>query len=136
MTVAHHRGTPPWHTHRGAHKHSLTALALTHTQDALIVTADAPGLTADDVKVQVTDGNMLTISGERHNEHEEKTDRFHRIERSYGKFMRRFPLPDTVDGGKVTASVDHGVVHVSIPKKTATEGPRVMDVKVSTKTGR
>ena len=65
----------------------------------------------------MTDGNVLTISGERKQEHEEKTDKIHRIERSYGKFIRSFPLPENADASKVTASVDQGVVSVTIPKK-------------------
>ena len=58
-------------------------------------------MTAADIKVQVTDGNMLSISGERRNESEERTEKMHRVERSYGKFSRSFALPSDADASKV-----------------------------------
>lgn len=94
--------------------------------------ADVPGLAAADIRVQVSDGNMLTISGERKREHEEQTDRFHRVERSFGKFSRSFPLPTNADMVKITATVDQGVVTVVIPKKL--DSIRVADIPVISRT--
>ncbi len=87
-------------------------------------------MTASDVKVQLTDNNTLTISGSRKQEHEEKTDKMHRVERSYGRFSRSFSLPPDADASKITANVDNGVVHVTIPKMK--EAPsRVTDIPVT-----
>ena len=102
-------------------------------QDAYIVKADTPGLTASDLKVQLTDDHTLSISGERKRDHEEKTDKYHRVERSYGSFTRTFALPENADASKISANVDHGVVRVSIAKREAAK-PKVTDVPVTSKT--
>ncbi|MEQ9330829.1 Hsp20/alpha crystallin family protein [Thalassobaculum sp.] len=81
--------------------------------NAISVTAELPGLTEKDVEVTLEDG-VLTLKGEKR---EEKTDADAKLtERRYGRFMRSFRLPDGIDEDKVTASVDHGVLHISVPK--------------------
>ena len=97
-----------------------------------MVRADAPGMTAADVKVQVMDGNVLSITGKRKHEHEEKTDKMHRVERSFGSFHRTFPLPSDANVSAISASVENGVVEISIPKlpPRAGEAPRIRDVPV------
>lgn len=95
---------------------TLGSCDIVETPEAHVLKLDAPGLTGEDIKVQVTDGNTLTISGERKKESEERTDKLHRVERSYGRFVRSFPLPSNVDAGKISASMDHGVVQVTVPK--------------------
>jgi len=84
------------------------------------VRADLPGLTKDDVKVELTD-EALTISGERKAEKEEKREGFFRSERSYGIFYRQIPLPQGVDADKATATFTNGVLEVTIqvPKSEA-----------------
>lgn len=86
----------------------------------LTVRADLPGLTKDDVKVELTD-EALTISGERKEEKEEKREGFFRSERSYGTFYRQIPLPQGVDADKATATFTNGVLEVTIqvPKSEA-----------------
>jgi HSP20 family protein len=80
----------------------------------LVISADLPGLTPDDVQLQVEDG-MLTISGERRQSGEERQDGFYRSERSYGSFSRSIALPEGVDEDQVNARFEHGVLEVSVP---------------------
>jgi HSP20 family protein len=80
----------------------------------LVVRADLPGLTKDDVHVEVTD-EALTIEGERRAEHEERQGGFFRSERRYGSFRRQIPLPEGVNADQVTASFKDGVLEVSMP---------------------
>ena len=79
----------------------------------LIVRADLPGLTKDDVKVEVTD-NAITIEGERRGEKEEKREGFYRSERSYGKFYRRLPIPEGVNIKDAEATFQNGVLEVKM----------------------
>ena len=80
---------------------------------AITVTAELPGLTEKDIEVTLEDG-VLTLKGEKR---EEKTDAAAKItERRYGRFMRSFRLPDGIDEDKVAASVDKGVLHITVPK--------------------
>jgi len=80
----------------------------------LVVRADLPGLTKDDVHVEVTD-EALTIEGERRSEHEERQGAFFHSERRYGTFHRHIPLPEGVNAHQVTASFKDGVLEVSMP---------------------
>jgi len=80
----------------------------------LVVRADLPGLTKDDVHVEVTD-EALTIEGERRSEHEEQQGEFFHSERRYGTFHRHIPLPEGVNAHQVTASFKDGVLEVSMP---------------------
>lgn len=82
--------------------------------DKLVVRADLPGLNKDDVKVEVDNG-VLTISGERRDEHEEERDDYYRSERSYGQFYRAIPLPEGIDDSKCDASFKDGVLEVTFP---------------------
>ena len=83
----------------------------------------------EDVKVELPDGT-LTIEGERQQEKEEKGKTFHKIEREYGKFLRRFAMPSEVDASKVQADFKNGVLNVHLPKSAAAK-PKAIDVKVS-----
>lgn len=102
----------------------IPAMDLTETDDSLVLRADLPGLSEDDVEIEVKDG-VLTISGERKSEHEEKGEGFHRVERSFGRFSRALNLPDGVDAEKVQANFDAGVLEVRIPKPEETQPTRV-----------
>jgi len=81
--------------------------------DKLVVRADLPGLKKDDVKVEIDNG-VLTISGERNEEHEEKRDDFYRSERSYGQFYRALELPDGVSEDQCDATFKDGVLEISV----------------------
>ncbi|KAL4620972.1 18.1 kDa class I heat shock protein-like [Castanea sativa] len=87
------------------------------TPEAHIFKADLPGLKKEEVKVEVEDGNVLQISGERSKEHEEKNDKWHRVERSCGKFLRRFRLPENAKVEQVKANMENGVLTVIVPKE-------------------
>jgi len=98
------------------------------TDNEFIVKADLPGLKREEITVQVADG-ILVIEGERRQEQEEKGKRFHKLEREYGRFVRRFALPTEVDGAKVRAEFKEGVLNVVLPKAPAAK-PTHIEVKV------
>ncbi|KAL0303793.1 UNVERIFIED_CONTAM: class I heat shock protein [Sesamum radiatum] len=87
------------------------------TPEAHVFKADLPGLKKEEVKVEVEDGRILQISGERTKEQEEKTDTWHRLERSSGKFLRRFRLPENAKMDQVKATMENGVLTVVVPKE-------------------
>ena len=91
------------------------AVDIQETEKEYLVKADLPEIKKDDVKVEFEDG-VLTVEGERKLEKEEKGKKFHKIERGYGKFVRRFALPSGVDGDKVSADFKDGVLNVHLPK--------------------
>jgi HSP20 family protein len=74
--------------------------------------------------------NVMSISGERKYEKEEKGKKYHRVERAYGSFMRSFTLPDAADGSKVNAEYKDGVLNVRLPKSEKAK-PKSIEVKVS-----
>jgi HSP20 family protein len=80
----------------------------------MVVRADLPGVTPDDVQIDVEDG-VLTVSGERRNTNEEQREGFYRSERSYGAFSRSIALPEGVDEDQVNARYEHGVLEVTVP---------------------
>ncbi|XVE79490.1 hypothetical protein DITRI_Ditri14bG0063400 [Diplodiscus trichospermus] len=86
------------------------------TPEAHLFKADVPGLKKEEVKVEVEDDRVLQISGERNIEKEDKNDTWHRLERSSGKFMRRFRLPENAKMDQIKASMENGVLTVTIPK--------------------
>ncbi|KAG5550363.1 hypothetical protein RHGRI_015352 [Rhododendron griersonianum] len=89
------------------------------TPEAHIFRADLPGLRKDEVKVEVEEDRVLKISGERSVEREEKKDRWHRVERSSGKFVRAFRLPESARVDQMKASMQDGVLTVTVPKGEA-----------------
>jgi HSP20 family protein len=93
----------------------IPAMDLVETQDHFVVRADLPGLTEDDIAIELED-NVLTISGDR--KHEEKTEKegYFRVERAFGKFARTLTLPEGVDADAINAEFSNGVLEVKIPK--------------------
>ncbi|XP_019199022.1 PREDICTED: 18.1 kDa class I heat shock protein-like [Ipomoea nil] len=100
------------------------------TPEAHIFKADLPGMKKEEVKVEVEDGRVLQISGERSKEKEEKNDKWHRIERSSGKFLRRFRLPENAKMDEVKAGMENGVLTVTVPKIEAKK-PEVKAIDIS-----
>jgi HSP20 family protein len=98
-------------------------------KDSIRIVAELPGVRPEDVKI-TCENNTLTIRGEKKQVAEEKTDRVHRYERTYGAFERSFSLPNTVDTDRVQASFEHGVLTVTLPKVERAK-PREIPVKVN-----
>ncbi|AED97223.1 putative small heat shock protein HSP20 [Arabidopsis thaliana] len=100
------------------------------TPEAHVFKADLPGLKKEEVKVEVEDKNVLQISGERSKENEEKNDKWHRVERASGKFMRRFRLPENAKMEEVKATMENGVLTVVVPKAPEKK-PQVKSIDIS-----
>src|SRR5881394_1553997 len=96
---------------------------ITETDQEYLFKADLPEMKKDDVKVTVENG-MLTISGERKVEREEKNTKFHRIERSFGRFLRTFAIPEDADASKIAAGFKDGVLRVHLPKSAVAKKPK------------
>lgn len=107
------------------------AIDVSEDDEEYLLTADLPEVKKDEVKVKVEDG-MLSISGERSHEVEkkDKKKKFHRIERSYGKYLRSFRVPDDVAAEQIHADFNDGVLKVHLPK-CAEKKPNTHEVTVS-----
>ena len=92
-----------------------------------LIRADLPEVKKEDVKLTVQN-DVMSISGERKYEKEEKGKKYHRVERAYGSFMRSFTLPEDADGSKVSAEYKEAVLNVRLPKS---EKPKSIEVTVS-----
>jgi HSP20 family protein len=108
----------------GGMRRWVPPMDLVETEDHLVLKADLPGLERDDVNLEVKDG-VLTVSGERKAEQEERTDGFYRVERAFGGFSRSMSLPENVDAERISASFDKGVLEVRIPKPEERKPHRV-----------
>lgn len=102
---------------------------ISESTEEYVIKAELPGVNKEDVKVAIEDG-VVRIQGERKQEKEEKDKKFHRVERSYGSFMRTFALPVNIDETKVQAQFKDGVLAVRLPKSPIAR-PKALDVKVS-----
>jgi HSP20 family protein len=100
------------------------ALDVTEGKDTITVRAELPGVDPKDLGVSL-EGDLLTIKGEKEHKKEDKDERQHRVERSWGAFMRSVRLPAPVDGSKVTAAFKHGVVTVTLPKTPGAKGTSI-----------
>jgi len=87
-----------------------------------------PGIESKDIDIRFENG-VLTLRGERKLEHEDKRDKYHRVELSYGTFTRSFSLPGTIDAEKIKAESKNGVLTVLLPKKPEAK-PKSIQVKV------
>lgn len=101
---------------------------ITEDDKEYLFKTDLPEMKKDEIKVNVENG-VLSVSGERKAEKEEKNKKFHRIERSYGTFLRSFVLPEDADGAKVSAEFKEGVLKLHLPKSPAAK-PKAIEVKV------
>jgi HSP20 family protein len=98
----------------------MPTVDISETDAGYLIKAEIPEVKKEDVKVNIQDG-MLTISGERHQEKEEKNQKFHRIERAYGSFSRSFRMPDDADENTVNAEFKDGMLNVTLPKSKKAE---------------
>jgi HSP20 family protein len=101
---------------------------ISETEGEYQIKAEIPDVKKEDVKVTMEDG-VLTIQGERKHEKEEKGKKYHRVERSYGSFVRSFTLPDLVDEGRVKAEFKDGILNLQLPKSEKAK-PKAIEVKV------
>jgi HSP20 family protein len=104
------------------------AVDIVETEDNLTLKADIPDVKLDDIDVRV-ENQTLTIRGHRKFERDENVKGYHRIERSYGEFVRSFAIPSTVDTERVEAGYQNGVLTISLPKKEAAK-PRQVRISV------
>jgi HSP20 family protein len=106
----------------------VPAMDLVETENAFVLKADLPGLSESDVNIELED-NVLTVSGERKSEHEDRKAGYYRVERSYGSFRRSLTLPEGVDPEAVKATFDKGVLEVTVPKPEQQQ-PRKVQITV------
>jgi len=105
------------------------AVDILETENELVLKADVPGVDLKDIDIQLENGT-LTVKGERKFEKEATNKGFHRMERSYGSFVRIFTVPETVEAENVKAAYDAGVLTITLPKKEVAK-PRQIKVAVS-----
>lgn len=98
-------------------------------KDSVKIVAELPGVKPEDVKLSL-ENNLLTIRGEKKQEAEERSERVHRYERSYGAFERGFVLPSTVDGDKISADYQNGILTIVVPKAERAR-PREIPVRTA-----
>jgi HSP20 family protein len=108
----------------GAVRRWAPAMDLVETDDHFVLRADLPGLSEEDVSIELED-NVLTVAGERKPEHEDQREGFYRVERSFGQFRRSLTLPDGVDPEGIGATFEKGVLQVRIPKPEERKPRRV-----------
>jgi HSP20 family protein len=106
----------------------VPAINILERQDAMVITADLPGLKAEDVEVTVEEGT-LSIRGERKLEEASEGETYHRVERLYGMFERTFTLPNSIDVDKIEARFSDGEMVLTLPKREESK-PRSVKIKV------
>ena len=101
---------------------------ISENDDNYVLHLDLPGIEKDDVKISYSDGE-LSISGERKQEKESKDSKYHRVERSFGKYFRSFTLPEKIKADKIDAEFKNGQLTITVPKSEETK-PKEIEVKV------
>lgn len=102
---------------------------ITEDKNEYLIKAEVPEIKNENIKVSVQD-DVLTITGERRYEKEEKDKKYHRMERAYGSFARSFTLPEDADAEKVVAECKDGILKIHVPKAEGTQAKNI-EVKVS-----
>ncbi|HEX4009883.1 MAG TPA: Hsp20/alpha crystallin family protein [Solirubrobacteraceae bacterium] len=118
----------PTVTNGAALRRWVPAMDLVESEGEYVLRADLPGLSESDVNIEF-DENVLTISGERKSEHEERKAGYHRVERSSGSFRRTLTLPEGVDAESIRATFDKGVLEITVPKPEH-HAPRKVQITV------
>ncbi len=101
---------------------------ISETEKEYLIRAELPAVKKEDLQITFDDG-LLTLSGERLQKQEDKTEKFHRIESVHGKFSRSFTLPESVNSAHINAESKDGVVTIHVPKMT-TEARKPVEIKV------
>ena len=102
---------------------------ISEDKDNYILNLDLPGIDKKDVKISYVDG-QLSVSGERKQEKEDKNSKFHRVERSYGKYYRSFTLPQDLNTDKINAEFKDGSLKITVPKSEEAK-PKELEIKVN-----
>jgi HSP20 family protein len=118
-----------WQLREGATAAWVPPVDVFEEADAIRITAEVPGVKPEDVEISV-EGNLLTIQGTKQQVAEERTERVHRYERTYGQFERSFTLPATVDAERIKARYESGVLTVTLPKVEKAK-PRSVQIDVA-----
>ncbi|KAI8820663.1 HSP20-like chaperone [Fimicolochytrium jonesii] len=111
-----------WNVFRGPR------IDVSENEKEYVIKADLPGLKKEDINIHVED-NMLTLEGERKSEHEEKSDRRHIVERSFGRFRRSLRVPPDAQVENSSARMENGVLELTLPKNPAAEQRKRIDVQ-------
>jgi HSP20 family protein len=105
----------------------LPAIDIAETDTSFVVSAELPGMKAEDVDINLTN-NILTLQGEKKEEKDETNRNWHRVERSFGSFRRTVQLPDGLDAEKTKATFENGVLKVELAKSSGAK-PRTIHVE-------
>jgi HSP20 family protein len=108
---------------------SFPAINVWLSEEGAVVTAELPGVKAEDLDISVV-GETLTLTGSRQPDELKEGEKYHRRERRFGKFTRTFQLPFTVEANNVDAKFDKGILHIALPRAEA-EKPRKISVKAA-----
>ncbi len=106
----------------------LPRVDIVETDNEFVIKAEIPEVQKEDVKVTVDNG-VLSIQGERRQEKDERKEKYHRVERSYGSFVRSFSLPENVDDSAIKAVFKDGMLNLTLPK-TAAARPKSLEIAV------
>lgn len=120
-----------WQHRDGVGASWVPAVDIFEEAEAIRIAAELPGVKPEDVKVFL-ENNVLAIHGTKQQVAEERAERVHRYERTYGTFERSFTLPATVDPNTIKASYEHGILTVTLPKIEKAK-PRQIEVQVASK---
>jgi len=104
----------------------LPPVDISEEKDQIVLTAELPGFKEKEIEIQM-EGGVLTLRGERKFEEEKEGKTFHRVERSYGQFVRSFTLPNNVDRDKIKATFQNGILEIALPKREETK-PRQIPI--------
>jgi HSP20 family protein len=105
----------------------LPPVDIAEDKDRIVLTAELPGFRQDQIEVQMENG-VLTLRGERRFDGESNGKNYHRVERSYGQFVRSFTLPNNVDRERIQASFSGGLLEIALPKR---EDAKPRQIKIS-----
>ena len=102
----------------------MPAVDVSETESEIVVRAELPGMTQDDIELNLQE-NVLTLKGEKKQEHQEEKENFHRVERNYGSFTRSFTLPCDANLDAVTATFKDGVLVITLPKSEVAKPKKI-----------
>lgn len=94
------------------------------SQDKIVLEAELAGMKPEEVEISI-ENNVITLKGERKFEKDEKSENYHRVERSYGSFTRSFTLPRTIISDEAVAGFENGVLKITLPKREEAKARKI-----------